>query len=61
MYSAILSFLRAVIGNPHFIAVTVDLVSSVDITHLSFAQHNVKARDFVDRKFGLIDIRRTES
>jgi hypothetical protein len=56
MYSAILSFLRAVIGNPHFIPVTVDLVMSVDITHPSFAQHNVKALDFVDRKFGLIDI-----
>jgi hypothetical protein len=56
MYSAILSFLPEVIGNPHFIAVMVDLISSVDITQPSFAQHNVNALDVIYRKFGLIDL-----
>jgi len=56
MYSAILSFLPEVIGNLHSIAVMVDLISSVDITHPSFAYHNIQALDVIDHKFGLIDI-----
>ena len=34
MYLAILSFLPEIIGNPHFIAVMVDLISSVYITSI---------------------------
>jgi len=56
MYSAILSFLPEVIGNPHFIAVMVDLISLVDFTHASFAKQNINVLDVVDIKFGLIDI-----
>jgi hypothetical protein len=56
MYSAILSILPEVIGIPHFIAVMVDFISSVYITHPSFGLNNIKALDVVDRKSGLIDI-----
>ena len=56
MNSAILSFLPEVIGNLHFIAVMVDLIWLIDITHLSFVKHNITAHDVIDRKFGLIDI-----
>jgi len=43
MYSAILSFLPEVIGNPHIIAVMVDLISSVDITHPTFAYYKIQS------------------
>jgi hypothetical protein len=56
MYLAILFFLPEVIGNLHFVAVMVDLISSVDITYPSFAQHNIQAFEIVDHKFRLIDI-----
>jgi hypothetical protein len=55
MYSAILSFLAEVISNARFIPVMVNLISLVAIMHLSFAYHNIKALDVVDRKFSLID------
>jgi len=48
MHSAILSFLPEIIGNPHFIAVMVDVILSVYITHPSFRKHNIKALDVVD-------------